>query len=1257
MIRKFILTLLCSLIFITAFSQDQSKLVTDDQYNSLQKLAISFKKNSDQNRAKAFSLAKENNWTTFRVERDGTIISLQGVDDLGYPIYLTTFNNTTAAATTRTNSMYQGGSLGLSLNGSSSNLIGKVGIWDGGSILKEHQEFTGGRIVQKDSPSSSSEHSTHVAGTMMATGIYPVARGMAWGLQKLTAYDFNSDLSEMTTEASAGMLISNHSYGYIAGWNYNTDTTPARWEWYGLPTATEDYKFGFYDETTKSWDVICYNAPYYLPVKSAGNNRSENGPAVGTEYYGYTNATSTATFINKGARPSGISSNDSYDIISTTGTAKNILSVGAIYGLPFGASETSQIQIAPFSSWGPTDDGRIKPDIVTDGINLTSTSNTDTKGYAVLSGTSMSSPNVSGSLVLLQEYYSKLNGGAFMRSATLKGLAIETADEAGVSNGPDYIFGWGLLNTERAATLIKLNGTKSLISERTLAQGEIYNLSVITSGYGPLKVTICWTDPEGTPPASGTLNSRVPLLVNDLDLRLIKGNTNFFPWKLDPNNPSLAATQADNVVDNVEQIAIPNSVPGQVYTIRVSHKGTLTKGPQNYSIIASGIGGLVYCASAPSSTNDSRIDQFVLGSINNTLPNNCRGYSDFTNISTNLETGKIYPFTLKLGTCGASNDKVAKLFIDWNSDGDFEDSGETVATSSVENGIATFTGNIAVPTNVITGNSSLLRVVLTETSTSSSVTPCGTYTKGETQDYKINFTKSATDVGIIAINNITDNLCMSNAQQVSVKIKNFGSSTITNIPLTLILTNNNTVIKTITEIYTRSLLPNYEDDFVFSEGLSIQSGNQYIINVKTNLNSDPIIENNSITKTFNVIVPTAPTSLSATACDNAAGFYQLNGEGDGTLFWYTSANATLPTAIGNHPFSTIAPLANNTFYVGSNDFKSFFGPVNKYVYTGGTYSGNFGPKPEISVAAPMVLDSALLYTSKGGQLTFTVETTSGIILSSVTINVSKSKTTDDVVNANSQILDDPNDQGKMYKIGLEFPAAGTYRIGIAYNGATIFRSNSGVSNLPIILGTNLIVLNGAYFPSSTPTNITTSYYYFYNMLFKSLGCSDYTRKPVKISKPIITQAGTVLSSNFDKSNQWYLNGTVIAGATEKTFTPSGSGEYRVDITSSSGCISSSDNFSYVLSAIRPSDPLEIGLKVYPIPSNGILNLNFEAIKKDDIKISFTNLIGQEVLSESKNNFIGKFSESLDLRNLNDGIYILNLKIGSKLYTQKITLGK
>ncbi len=122
---------------------------------------------------------------------------------------------------------------------------------------------------------------------------------------------------------------------------------------------------------------------------------------------------------------------------------KNILTVGAVNPIAAGYSSAADVLMSSFSSWGPTDDGRIKPDVVADGVGLTSSIASSNNAYATYSGTSMATPNVTGSLLLLQEYYVQLHPGIFMRSATLKGLTIHTADEAGPNPGPDYQFGWG----------------------------------------------------------------------------------------------------------------------------------------------------------------------------------------------------------------------------------------------------------------------------------------------------------------------------------------------------------------------------------------------------------------------------------------------------------------------------------------------------------------------------------------------------------------------------------------------------------------------------------------------------------------------------------------------------------------------------------------------------------------------------------------------------------------------------------------------
>lgn len=558
-------------------------------------------------RQNAFAMAESKGWEISHSNSNGTVVKLQRMDDAGLPIYYITNNNIIAAKTTRTDKLYTGGGLGLSLNGSTIP-AGKVAIWDGDAVLASHVEFAGNRVEIKDNTTTTAIHSTHVAGTMIAAGINAVAMGMAYGLPKLYSFNFDNDTPEMSANA-AGLLISNHSYGVLAGWYLNTDITPQRWEFYGSPGANEDYKFGYYDSESSDWDKICYNAPYYLPVKSVGNNRAIYGPAVGAIYYRYN---SNKVMYNAGPRPEGISNNDGYDNIPTYGTAKNILTVGAINPITQGNYNASLIQIASFSSWGPTDDGRIKPDLVADGIRVTSTSNASNNSYTSLSGTSMSTPNVSGSLVLLQELYSQQNQNNYMRSATLKALAIGTAAEAGAANGPDYTYGWGLLNMEAAAQTILDNGKKTKIAENIITQGEQQFIDIIALGGTPLKATICWTDPEATAINSlDGLNNSTPRLVNDLDLRAQNGTLIYKPWVLDPANPSAAATTGDNTRDNIEQLVINDAVAETTYRFKISHKGTLKRGPQPYSIVVTGINGDAVFSSTKVTEDDINLNLIV----------------------------------------------------------------------------------------------------------------------------------------------------------------------------------------------------------------------------------------------------------------------------------------------------------------------------------------------------------------------------------------------------------------------------------------------------------------------------------------------------------------------------------------------------------------------------------------------------------------------------------------------------------------------
>lgn len=508
-----------------------------------------------QKKAEALEYARQNDIPVSFENEEGTYFELQYINEYGLPQYYIT-DNSVSAATISTSNVHPGGSAGLNLDG--------TGItprqWDAGAARPTHQEY-GGRVVMGDGATSNHYHSTHTAGTIMASGVVSNAKGMAPNAN-LRAFDWSYDESEMAAEAAAGALMSNHSYGYGRGWVYS-----GGWVWYGNPSIStdEDYLFGFYESQAQDWDQIAVDAPYYLIVKSAGNDRGD-GP-TGGQY----------------------PQDGPYDCIAHAGISKNILTVGAVEDIPGGYNGPTSVVMSSFSSWGPADDGRIKPDIVTNGVGLYSTDSGSDDDYVSLSGTSMAAPSATGSLALLQQHWETFNGtGNYMKAATLKGLVIATADEAGNWDGPDYSFGWGLMNTEQAALKISEDQSFNVIDELVLLNGATYSRTVTSNGTEPLKVTVCWTDPPGTP-VSAQLDPLTPMLVNDLDLKLTYTSNTFYPWKMDPLNPTVAATNnGENNVDNVEVVYIATPVAGD-YTIVVDHDGTLTGGSQAFSIIIDGI--------------------------------------------------------------------------------------------------------------------------------------------------------------------------------------------------------------------------------------------------------------------------------------------------------------------------------------------------------------------------------------------------------------------------------------------------------------------------------------------------------------------------------------------------------------------------------------------------------------------------------------------------------------------------------------------
>ncbi len=1214
--------------------------------------------------------AKKNGWAINYLNKNNARVSLMGVDMYGQPIYFTSFADPIHSVTVNTNKVWPGGVTGFNLNGSSDSLTYKLGMWDEGAIRNSHYDIAN-RVTQKDNVTNTVDHSTHVAGILIGKGVNPNAKGMLYGSKGIYAYDWNSDVSEMSSAAANNLLVSNHSYGTVCGWDYNSDSS--RWEFNGKYNEKEDYRFGLYDNQAVLYDSIAYNAPFYLIVKSAGNSRSSNGPTKNSSGVWYNNDSTywrrdiSGKWYNAGVRPDSLSSNNSFESLPGDVVAKNILTVGAVSGITAGYSKKEDVVTTSFTSWGPTDDGRIKPDIVADGVAVYSTLTTNDSSYGYLSGTSMAAPGAAGSLLLLQELSYKINKKP-IRSATLKALAVHTANEAGLYPGPDYKHGWGLLNTSEAAitlnnALTSNNSSSStdLVFEDVLQNQSTKTYTIIASGKKALKATLVWTDVKGT--ASNTLNNSTPRLVNDLDLKISNGNTIVETWNLNPASPDAAATRGNNKIDNVEKVEIDTVVVGNTYTITVSHKNNLERASQAYSLVISGAGGAAYCNSTASSSAGTKLDSVTLNNIVFANTTNSQ-YIDNTKKIINGEPLGIVNFSIKTSSVDSSNNtRFINIYIDYNNNGVFESTEEAAVSKALTNGI--YSGTINLPSSVTVGATTRLRIVATETAVSTSLNPCGTYTIGETQDYSIKFNNPSNDLQLSDIVSPTAKACKNGTQYITVKIVNNGGGKQSNFPINVIVKKGSTTIKTITETFNGNLGGLENMNYTFQSPISLDENSNYTITATVSLATDQSKDNNSLSANFTTSAATVAPTATATNCNNSVQLQVSNPISTSKYFWYDSSSTINPIASGS---ATVINSSASKLNVSSG-YAGFVGPLNNTSLGGsGGYNSFSGNYVKINATSAMTIETTKLYTGYAGKIdfilgTFASDNSDGSYsyypIQTVSLNVGASSPTPTAATGSSATPFVEGDSGRVYYLNLKIPQAGDYIIIVKCTDATLFRNN-GLGNNTYPIGPNKLFSITGNSVTASSGNFQNFYYFFYNTQISTNDCpSPISTVPVSfVTKPIITQINdSSLTTTLANNYQWLINDSTISGATNQTLIAKRNALYKV-MTMTGGCTMTSDPKLVLVTDLIEASVKEIGLKI--TSSDYIDNLikgnsfyiQFSNIQTRDIKLDIINSTGDRVFQKDKLvNQMGP--QPIYINNLNAGIYFVRVFANNKVYIQRV----
>ncbi|MBN1425145.1 S8 family serine peptidase [Candidatus Fermentibacteria bacterium] len=272
--------------------------------------------------------------------------------------------------------------------------------------------------------------------------------------------------------------------------------------------------------------------------------------------------------------------------VGSPACAKSVLCVGA------SRNSTNGNLLAYFSARGPTADGRHAPTFLTPGENISSAANNSDTGYAMGTGTSMSSPIAAGSAALVRSYY--MNGyypsgsanpsdGFLPLNSLLKGTMVASTRDAIDFAPPNDRTGWGFVVLDDALYFAGRSRTMWVYQDTSgIAEGATQDWQITAACGGELKIVLCWSDKPGALAGSG------PKIKNDIDLTVQAPGGATYLGNVFTGGQSATGGSADRL--NTTEVVWLRTPEAGTYAITVHYYDSLQDDLQRFSLVAVGEG-------------------------------------------------------------------------------------------------------------------------------------------------------------------------------------------------------------------------------------------------------------------------------------------------------------------------------------------------------------------------------------------------------------------------------------------------------------------------------------------------------------------------------------------------------------------------------------------------------------------------------------------------------------------------------------------